>query len=351
MEGGSVSVHVNGLGQQVEYRPPPFTFIVACGRSGTTLLRAILDSHRDMAIPPETHFVAALGRRRRRYERPGGFDHESLIRDLLQTTSHQEPEGQLAALGLSAEEVRAALAASRPESYGDAVRCLFQLYADKRGKSRYGNKTPVHVLSLPLLVELVPEARFIHIIRDGRDVALSYLDVDFGPNTLAEAALRWKRNVRRGRNDGRSLGPSRYLEVRYEDLVAETERTVRSICTFVELPFEPEMLRYHERAESVWVGVNAAAHRNLERPPTRGLRDWRSEMTRREVALFETLAGDLLVELGYQRAIGRPSTAQRVRARGRATGAETRRAARAVATRLRRVRNALVSGTARAVNR
>ncbi|MGH2664100.1 MAG: sulfotransferase family protein [Actinomycetota bacterium] len=346
-----MSVHLNESGQQVEYRPPPFPFIVACGRSGTTLLRAILDSHPDMAIPPETHFVAALGRRRRRYERPGGFDRESFILDLLQAPALQEPGGPLVALGLAEEEARAAFASRRPESYGDAVRCLFQLYANKRGKSRYGNKTPVHVLSLPLLVELVPEASFIHVIRDGRDVALSYLDLDFGPNTLEEAALRWKRHVRRGRNDGRSLGPSRYVEVRYEDLVSDTERTVRSMCTFVGLSYEPEMLRFHERAESIWMGLDAAAHRNLDRPPTQGLRDWRSEMTRSEVALFETLAGDLLVELGYERAIKRPSTAQRVRARGRASGAETRRAARAVATRLRRVRNTLVSRTARAVNR
>ena len=142
------------------------------------------------------------------------------------------------------------LASAEPSTVPEAVRAMFSAYAHRQGKRRYAEKTPANVMHISLLGELFPESRFIHIIRDGRDVTLSYLSVDFGAESVGEGAISWKRAVEQGRRDGSSLGPDRYREIKYEDLVHDPEGALRDLCAFVELPFDPRMLRYFERAEA-----------------------------------------------------------------------------------------------------
>lgn len=278
----------------------PVPFIVGCGRSGTTLLRAMFDSHPGMAVPPESYFVASMGRHRRRYERAGVFVTERFIEDLL---AHQRFD----LWALPEREVREVLRDEEPADLPDAIRLTYRTYAASRGKPRYGDKTPSYVLHLPLLADMFPEARFIHIIRDGHDVALSMLNIAWGPNSVEDAALHWRRHVSRGRKEGERLGPERYREVRYEDLVAEPETVIRSLCPFLDLPFEESMLRYFERAEEVMAGSrDRDKHKRLALPPTHGLRDWRTQMDARDLATFDALAGNLLHELGYQRGAAPP---------------------------------------------
>jgi sulfotransferase family protein len=299
----------------------PFPFVVARGRSGTTLLRAILDAHPDLAIPGESHFAVSFGERRREFERPGGFATEPFLRDLLRHWGFRRWE-------LPEQDVRAAFDETPPSNVADGIRLAFALYARSRGKPRYGDKTPGFVLHIGMLAELFPEARFVHLIRDGRDVALSYLDTDFGVATLTDAAIYWERFVRAGRAAGNALGPGRYLEVRYEDLVADVERTTVRVCEHIDLPFDPAMLRYFERSASLDGLSHAEHHQNISLPPTSGLRDWRTQMAPADVALFEALAGDLLTELGYERATERAGVrAAALAARARA-GLAVRRVAR-----------------------
>jgi hypothetical protein len=273
----------------------PFPFVVACGRSGTTLLRAILDSHPEMAVPPETHFVVWMAGKIRRYERAGGLNTVGFLDDLERRRGLDE-------LGLTRSEVEEALHKSQAATLADALRAVYALYAARTGKSRYANKTPIHVLGMGAIARLFPESVFVHVIRDGRDVALSYADQSFGPRTLEEAAVRWRRLVRRGRIEGRRLGPDRYLEIRYESLIEDPEETVKTLCDFVALSFEAAMLRYFDRAPEVLSRVpHPEAHPHLAKPPTKGLRDWRGEMSATDLRSFERLAGDLLEELGYER--------------------------------------------------
>ena len=273
-----------------------FPFFVGCGRSGTTLLRAMFDSHPEMSIPPETQFILSMAIRRRRYERQDGIDIDPFLADVYRYTDLGER------WRLGSEEVRDAWSSEPPRDYPDAIRALFTLQAHRGGKKRYGNKTPIHVLSLPPLSRLFPEARFVHVLRDGRDVALSYLESDFGPDTVEGAALRWRHWTGRGVAAGRRLGPERYREVRYEELVDEPERVARSICEFVMLDFDDAMLRYADRAEEILSGVTFPhSHQGLRLRPTKGLRDWRSQMSAGDAVRFEALAGDLLSRLGYER--------------------------------------------------
>ena len=97
---------------------------------------------------------------------------------------------------------RRTVATEAPTTYPDLVRCLYRLYAESQGKPRYGNKTPRHVIFTPQLAAMFPEARFVHIVRDGRDVALSLLEVDRDMPYVRAAARFWRDRVTQGRADG-----------------------------------------------------------------------------------------------------------------------------------------------------
>ena len=307
----------------------PFPFFVGRGRSGTTLLRAMFDSHPQMAIPGESHFVAPMALQRSRYETSRGFDAESFTADLL-----RHPRFHLWALPEAG--VRAEILQDPPRDLADAVRRVFAMYARSRGKARYGDKTPIYVIHMRVLARLLPDARFVHIIRDGRDVALSYQEVEFGPGSLAESALQWKRWVRTGREAGHRLGPARYREVRYEDVLDDSKGVLRALCGFLELEYDDTMLEYPNRATEVARGsAFPQAHGGLALPPTKGLRDWRRQMPREDVALFEAIAGDLLEELGYEPSGVRPSGLVRLRMRSEAARVATGAIAHGIRKRVR----------------
>jgi Sulfotransferase family len=306
-----------------------FPFFVGSGRSGTTMFRATFDSHSRLAIPGESHLERFL-RRRREYER-GVFQTGVFIDDVLASRSIRE------GWSLSEENLRDCLANPAPRDMADAIRRMFVLYAQSAGKDLYGDKTPAHVLCLPKLATLFPESRFVHIIRDGRDVASSYLDAAWGPTSIEEAAIHWKRFVTRGRQDGPGLGSSRYIEVHYEDFLRDPVGTVRLLCDFIDLEFEETMLMYFERtANLISSSRYPHSHQHLKLPPTTGLRDWRNDMPRRDLEIFEAIAGDLIGELGYERALDRLPRSVRLDARRRCVRVDADRYARGVVLRMRR---------------
>jgi hypothetical protein len=165
----------------------------------------------------------------------------------------------------------------------------------------------MYMQRLRLLERLFPDARYVHLIRDGRDTAVSFLSMPAGivtrtwahPETAAEFACQWRAEVEAARSLGARVG-ARYVEVRYEELVADPERQLRRICKLAALDFDPAMLEYAGK-----VDVTAKPHQqSLTRAPTPGLRDWRAELSPAEAAAFEEVAGHLLRELGYGAAHG-----------------------------------------------
>jgi len=277
-----------------------FPIIVGAARSGTTLLRAMLDSHPSMAIPPESYFLVGIGKRSRGPRRTNPFDPASFATELV--SHHRFPLWDL-----DPDFVRWSIERRNPATAADGFRIVYQLYARAHGKSRYGDKTPWYINHIPFLSKLFLESRFVHIIRDGRDVSLSQ-----GCGEIA-GALAWRRAIRCGHEAERALGPHRYLQVRYEQLVTDPEETLGLICDFVDLPFDPAMLAYHERAEAIRSGFfrpNSAAHHRLSEPPRLRADDWRSRMTPKEICRFEVLAGDELSACGYPRDVSHtPTTA------------------------------------------
>jgi hypothetical protein len=283
-----------GVPGRDESQPP--VFIVGCPRSGTTLLRMMLDSHPEMAIPPESHFIPKVWTVRRRYEQNGAVKVQRIASDIMRNERFRH-------WNLPEEEVWDRLRSLPNPRIADVIEAFFVVYAEREGKPRWGDKTPGYSLEMVRITKLFPNARFVHLIRDGRDVATSIRE-NIEDISATDAALLWATRVRKGRAQGRAVGPDRYLEVRYEDLVQDPGSVLTSICEFVDLAYLPEMLEYSRRVhDSVPKQEQKRIHARLLKPPTKGLRDWRREMSSGDLALFEALAGRELERFGYGRAL------------------------------------------------
>jgi hypothetical protein len=296
-----------GRGQGAQPLPAPF--VVGVARSGTTLLRLMLDAHPELAIPPETGFGAVLRELTAVEARPA-----ELVEALRRLPTWPD-------LGFAQEDLLARLERVAPWSVADGVRTIYAAYAARHGKPRWGDKTPVHCRHMTELAALLPEARFVHILRDGRDVAASVKDLPIAPGDIDAIAEDWRDHIVDARRQAAAL--PHYREVRYEQLVADPAGTLRELCAYLELEFEPAMLRAHE----------GAAQRHMEMPerhladgtyvtheernrwhgltlqppdPTRAGR-WRTALRAEEAARFEAVAGPLLAQLGYP--LGAPEAA------------------------------------------
>src|SRR5262249_42355157 len=158
---------------------------------------------------------------------------------------------------------------------------LYSAYASGRGKTRYGDKTPVYIETLGILERAFPGAQYLHIIRDGRDAALSFDEMDNPsldgvgmPHGIAEFAWRWRLAVARARRFGEAHGRGKYREVFYERLVADPAATLRNICDFLGVDYVPEMMAYHRDTSRDALPY----HPRLDEPPSPAARNWRKQM-------------------------------------------------------------------------
>ena len=280
--------------------------IVGVPRSGTTLLRIMLDAHPDVAIPPETGFLPQLAALDAVAE-SGRAACETII------GSETWPDFHLEAAAFEREIGRLS-----PCTPADVARAFYRMYASRFGKARWGDKTPTYGTEIDRIAGLLPEAHVIHIIRDGRDVMLSVRGLWFRPGDTVEACAEdWVRRLARTQAIGHRL--AHFLEVRYESLVTAPEETLRTICGFLDLTFEPALLRYHERAGSRLdehearyapdgrLVISKADRRHnqrfvMEPPQPNRIGRWRQEATVDELRRFEAVAGEWLDRLGYVRA-------------------------------------------------
>lgn len=282
--------------------PPPAPFIVGVGRSGTTLLRLQLDAHPLLAIGPETGWGLAVA------GLPPGAGPDELLQAVAALETWPDT-------GLDREEMRARLRAVDPWSVGAGLRVLYRADAVRHGKPRWGDKTPLHCVCMPAIAAALPEARFVHLIRDGRDVAASFRGLPFAPGdgSITAIARAWDEQIGVAQEAGRRL--ERYREVRFEQLVCDPEETLRELAGWLHLPWDDAMLRAHEGAAARFDALpearpaGDAVRTRAERralhalsftpPDPARVGAWRSALTPAEVAEFEAVAGARLAALGY----------------------------------------------------
>ena len=183
---------------------------------------------------------------------------------------------------------------------GGVFEALLSLWAQGQGKSRWGEKTPNHLHFWPFIEASFPNARVVHIVRDGRDVALSQIKAPFGPKTIATAAERWVKFVERIRAVGSRIGMGRYVEVRYEDLLARPRETVTQVVQLIGEPYDPAMLQFHIGATAA--GTDAVNDINIRQPLLVGnAGKWQEGLSRGKLLVFEAIGGKTLEECGYER--------------------------------------------------
>jgi len=195
------------------------------------------------------------------------------------------------------------------------MRRFHEVFARQQGKRMWGDKNTGTLVALDVLNREFPECRIVHLLRDGRDCALSHMSKEYvyGYENVLRAAIEWREQTTLCRKMGAMLPPSRYLEIRYEDLILTPEPTLRNVCAFLGVPYAPQMLEYHAH-----VSENVPAEKRglwplLDKPPVASnVFKWKTGMTAVDRAVFERNAGVLLNELGYETLAG-PNRTGRLR--------------------------------------
>lgn len=264
-------------------------FIGGCDRSGTTLLGSILGSHPACVVTPESPFkTEVIARLRGTGEGTGKAALEAIGSHWrFKIWGHPLPEG------LS------------PGTYAEALSALVASYAVAHGRppdARWVDHTPNNVRYAPTLLALFPDARFIHIVRDGRAVAASVIPLDWGTSTTYFAAPWWVERVAYGLAAESSLGPERVMRVRYEDLVTQPEATIRRVLAFAGLDPDPAVFGTPQGVRPTYT---VQQHELIGSPvdPSR-VNAYRSKLSGRDLEVFEWSTKEFLTLLGYEQEFG-----------------------------------------------
>ncbi|MGM0472462.1 MAG: sulfotransferase, partial [Bacillota bacterium] len=239
----------------------PF-FIIGCGRSGTTLLRSILNAHSDISIPPELISLANMITKYKKFNFISWNDLIKIIISTFKSTLHfsiwevelDEIFEQL--LELEVEERTLA-------KIIDTIYSNFLKHNFPKAKI-WGDKTPLNTLNIELIDEVFPGAKYIHLVRNGKDVVSSYLNSTKYVNSVEGACARWNNHVSKALEFKNSQDEDEYLEIYYEDLVTAPKQEIEKICQFIGIEFDSTMLNYHDQLSKL-KDTKAKQHKNLHR--------------------------------------------------------------------------------------
>lgn len=281
-------------------------FVIGNPRSGTSLLRLMLMSHPLVVIPPEAGFAVWLHPKYAAWSPGEGY--EAFVEDLLETRKFEF-------WNLGGDEISRSLAAQGPEDYGALVAAVYRCYAQgvKPEATCWGDKNNFHVGEVDRLKAIFPNGRFIHIVRDGRNVAVSYrrlhqrdMKSRYAPSLpfdVGEIAREWAHNVTRVEEAMAGFGdPARVLTVRLEDLTRRPKEILEDVCRVLGLRFDPSMLEYHRLTPNE--GGEPAEflqwkERNAQPVEATDTDEYLGVLSVEEIRAFEEIAGHALERFGY----------------------------------------------------
>jgi hypothetical protein len=267
------------------------------------MLRLMLNNHPNLAIPHESAFITSYHKRLQSY---GDLKTPDNVRRLLDDVSQH----RLVKRGNLIPDPEAVLA--QPiATYRDFIEAIFDHYARSLDKPRWGDKTPYYTPDIDIIRGIFPDAKIIHLVRDGRDVVLSQRSIEWMSGNLLKLILDWRWKTTIAHKVGVVLNDD-FLEIRYEDLVRNPELMLRRICRFIDEEYEPAMLNYSSTANAVVPEESLKWHRKSIRPPdVAELEKWKTHLSKAERIIFEQLAGDTLDLFGYEREHLAPTMASR----------------------------------------
>ena len=289
----------------------PVIFLICSERSGSNLIRAMLDAHPDISAPQPLH----------------------LIRDVIaraDTLVHGDREGPVARAMLDhvhdslhkqfpaavADAVSARVAASEPFTPSQILRSLYDGIATETGSSVVMVKENELHEAAAQIIDAFPDARFIFQTRDPRDYLSSAVTLKSGAfgnkfGSFRNAMQVWAADQKFGLRMLGHFGPDRVFFQRYEDLVANPEGVLHELCGFLGLPFSPEMLEYHQKENVQEFSSRRDAWRNLARPVmSSNFNKYRKTLSKRRIRAVEAMVGPIMARLGYQRDFPASATAK-----------------------------------------
>jgi hypothetical protein len=276
-------------------RIEPF-FIVGFQRSGTTLLRLMLNAHPQIAVP---HDSAELWPTYARLAatKYGGLSTAGNVRRMIDDLL-AEPRIHAWQTELPLE---ALLAEPLPSSFPEVMQRFHLVYARAHGKVRWGDKNTGTLVDIDRLNAEFPRCRIIHLVRDGRDCALSHQDYIYGYENVLRVALEWREQVTLCHKMGAMLSHERFYELRYEDLLSDPTGVLTRLCGFLAVSFSPLMLEYHRHVEDHVPQDRRSLWPLLDHPPAvSNAFKWKSAMSSGDRGIFERTAGELLRTFGYE---------------------------------------------------
>jgi Sulfotransferase family len=269
-------------------------FILGCGRSGTTLVSAILNSHPDVDVPLATGLYSTYGEfvnvpgvtnniDKRRWEKLVKL----LITDVGVKAWRYPPTFSYVTQGVT------------QRNFGTAVRKMFEYHADRSGKTNWVSKSIHSVLYLERVYKDFPEAKYINCIRDGRDVVLSLLNNNFGPTDIVGAASYWKSHVEAWQNARNFIPGDQLFTVRFDALIRNPEQTIRAILEFMGIPFHSDCMTYYMNQRTREVAIHSE-HANIGRPPDGSMiGKYRKAFSQDELILIEAIIRNELTDWNY----------------------------------------------------
>lgn len=270
----------------------PF-FIVGAPRSGTTMLSVMLDRHSNISIPPETQFFNDL--------QPG-----------LQAVLAHKEIGDLVSFVLKSERIKD-LEISHEEvmegftSAGDRERDLFlallKAYSKKTGCKKIGEKSPLHLLHLPKICKHFPQAKIVCIVRDGRDVVRSLMNVPWAepdnPRRFYLFCQHWNEAVEKIIQAQRSNFRDRFYLLTFEQLLRDPEQQLQDVCRFIGVEFETQQFLAQTASATVPAWEQNWKGKAVEKLDSARIQVWKKEATPEEKYAMNILMGDALQKMGY----------------------------------------------------
>nr|WP_272508173.1 sulfotransferase [Salinibacter ruber] len=274
----------------------PF-FVIGSGRCGTTLFRRLMQAQGNTYIPPENW---ALGRCIRQYHKYGWLmkwkDMVDLQVGTLSHRSHHWFEGPPRDLVHSLHALD-----DEERSLAALINAEYMYHAKLKGRApqRWGDNSPGNVFHAEAISEVFPDARFVHLLRDGVDVVASWLKYPPLKEDLEGAAGKWEWSVRLARQF-MEKHPEKVIEVRYEDLVHDPEKELQSICEFLDHAFDPEKIESKEPIDSMDDVTGREQHEKVTRSiSTDSVGKGRRKLENLQKRKVDELIGEMLVEVGY----------------------------------------------------
>jgi Sulfotransferase family len=281
-------------------------FIIGNPRSGTTLLRLMLTNHKNIVIPPECGFAVWFYDKYKAADFSGSV-FGSFVKDLSGAK-------KIETWNLDYTKLLDYIFAVKPVSYPELAGTVYEFYGHSIGRtfSRWGDKNNYYLHHIDTINEMYPSARFIHIIRDGRDIACSYRSLQGSnieskyaprlPSNINDIAVEWITNIQKIRDSFNRVGWGKVCEIRYEDLVSRPDHELKKICSFLEEPYDADMELYFIRNQSEHqepIEFLQWKARTTEKPTTSEVGKFRNELTPKEIKEFESVSAQMLKIYNY----------------------------------------------------